>query len=336
MAWSHPYADRQDPRLRRPFAGIWEQAQVYCNFPVLRPSWIPADLGASEVWIRPEGGGGEGWSSVRAVLRGPGRGLRIKEFLWDWTLPYADSNLSGRPRDWRDLRGDLACFGVDYRGRPAACFGRLRTQVELSVEAGRFSLDELARLLDGLEPVDPDAVPALLAAPLHAISYSIRTRRAHWGMEDFAGLDWWSPAEAPDALRAAVGTWPPPDPLCGLTLESCGYRARGSGAWEAALVWRDARGGTDQMVLSVTLARGPGDVDHPPAGSRPGYWEALWVPLAGTRVGYARAGTHGNRRAAWRAGGRAWELWQRGSVRIDEAAFLAAVAAWVAAGGGGS
>lgn len=271
--WTHPYAHRQDPFHRSVFAGSWEQAQTYCNFPVLRPRVLPEGCQELDLQIRPEGGGGQDWSSVRLTLGGAGRRLRIKQFLWDWCEPWSDTNLQGAGHLATLLSGDVAWWGTDYKGNQAACLGRLRTQVELSVLEGSFAHNELAALLDSLSPVDPLVVPGLLAAPLHEISYSIRARRAHWGAEDFAGLHWRRPADPEEEGTAADSRrWAGTPVPAGFVLESVGSRTWPDGGAEVQLIWRHPDQGTDMLWLRAV----------PPAAARR---RAVRRPGAGTATG---------------------------------------------------
>src|SRR5262245_60959615 len=89
-----------------PRATTLEGAQAGANFVVLAPRALPAGCRIGEVTLRPDQPPGrpEGvepseigaapWTdanpaSVRAVIEGEGRRLRLKQFLYDWSPPAA-------------------------------------------------------------------------------------------------------------------------------------------------------------------------------------------------------------------------------------------------------
>lgn len=115
--------------------------------------------------------------SVRIEVEGPGRRLRIKEFLYDWAPPAASiAPLAGR--DVRPYRcGDCVCWiGTDYKGHVGACIQKKRTQIEISVEMGSFSDSEIVALFDGLQLVDEKIAVEIGKTPFHHLSYWFRYR----------------------------------------------------------------------------------------------------------------------------------------------------------------
>ncbi|QPV61529.1 hypothetical protein I7X12_12210 [Halosimplex litoreum] len=181
-------------------------AQAGANFVVFEPGWLPDDCEMSETTIRPEQPPGrpEGLdaadigqtphsegnpSAVRTVVAGEGRELRIKQFCYDWAPPAASvAPLWGTEDPTPVDAGDAVGFlGTDYKDNRGACVQRRRTQVEVSVLAGAFDDDELAGLLDGLEPaVDSDSggrgATPIRQIPFHRLSYWARYRCAAVGV----------------------------------------------------------------------------------------------------------------------------------------------------------
>ena len=168
-------------------------AAASANFVVHEPTALPDDCAVETVTYRPEQPPGRPdgvdaadigqtpWSdgnpsSVRAVVRGDGRALRIKQFLYDWAPPAA-----GIAPLWRtpvptpvDCGDAVGWLGTDYEDRRGGCLQRERAQIELSVTDGAFDDDELATVLRGFVPADPAASRGVRAAPFHALHYWVR------------------------------------------------------------------------------------------------------------------------------------------------------------------
>lgn len=169
-------------------------AQIDANCVVFGASTLPARCFLKSVTQRPEQPPGRPgmananrlsqtpWSeanpfSVRMVVEGPGRRLRIKQFLYDWAPPAASiAPLAGR--DARPYRsGDYVCWvGTDYKGRVGACIQKRRTQIEISVEMGLFSDSEIVAIFNGLLPADEEVAAEIDKTPFHHLSYWFRYR----------------------------------------------------------------------------------------------------------------------------------------------------------------
>ncbi|UPV76403.1 hypothetical protein M0R89_19780 (plasmid) [Halorussus limi] len=168
-------------------------AQAAVNFVVFDPEWLPEDCRVESVTRRPERPPGrpadasveaanqtphsEGNPcSLRTVVAGEDRRLRLKQFCYDWAPPAASVAPLWRtpeptPFDCGDAVGWL---GTDYKDNRGACVQRDRTQIELSVTAGEFSDEELIGLLDGLTPADPAGANRVRRVPFHRLNYWAR------------------------------------------------------------------------------------------------------------------------------------------------------------------
>lgn len=165
--------------------------QEWCNFVLLEPTVLPADLMLVSRSVRPEApparrSGDDSplrpeWTdSNRAchhsVYAGRGRRLRMKQFLYDYAPPAFD-----HPCLWESERvepfvngGHMGWLGTDFRKRRGATTHVDRTLVELSVREGLFEDDELIALCRGLRPAVPEARGRILATPLVDLCYQRR------------------------------------------------------------------------------------------------------------------------------------------------------------------
>ncbi len=168
----------------------WAEAQEWCNFVLLHPSALPEDCAIAEAVVRPEAppgrrqdqatGGRPSWtlsnrSSHRLQIHGQCRTLRVKQFLYDWAPPAFD-----HPSLWRSdnrpfrLGEQLGWLGEDFQGQQAASVHIDRTMVEVRVDEGAFSDEELAGICRGLKPARPDLRSRILATPLADLCYQGR------------------------------------------------------------------------------------------------------------------------------------------------------------------
>lgn len=195
-AWrvSDPAARLADgDELRPPVETALADAQAMTNFVVFEPTWLPEGCRVEAVTARPEQPPGRPddveaetvgqtpWSdgnpsSVRVVVAGDGRRVRLKQFCYDWAPPAASiaplwHTPTPEPFDCEDAVGWL---GTDYKDNRGACVQRDRTQLELSVDEGQFDDSELRRLLTGLTPAAPDAAAVVRNVPFHQLSYWVR------------------------------------------------------------------------------------------------------------------------------------------------------------------
>jgi hypothetical protein len=130
-------------------------------------------------------------------VRGRGRALRIKQFLYDWAPPAA-----GIAPLWKSARlvpfdcgPATAWLGTDYRKAPGACVQLERTQVEVSVLEGVFEDREIADLLRSLRVADPRGADPVRHAPFHLLDYWVRYRLASYRVPH--GLWRYPPATRP-------------------------------------------------------------------------------------------------------------------------------------------
>lgn len=150
---------------------LFAPLEVAVNFQVHYPTWLPEDCEVISATVRPEQppGRAEGtdeealglcpWtqgnpSSLRVVISGKDRKLRIKQFFYDWAPPAA-----GVPSLWESpsilpfiSQQEVAWLGTDYKNNRAACVQRNTTQIELSVLEGVFKDQELMDIVNGLVP----------------------------------------------------------------------------------------------------------------------------------------------------------------------------------------
>lgn len=299
-------------------------AQPYANFPVLEPRWLPEGCSPGPVSVRTEG---DRWATVHYRVGGRARRMRVKEFLFDWwTLTSSATNLQGPVRPF-SAQGTVGWHGTDYKGLPAACWSRLRTQVEISVEEGRFTDQEIESFCAGLTPVDPAAAQLLAAVPFARISFTVRRRRGPWGQDRIAGCTW--SEDLGHALTGAAMPVPVPQHMPrGFQFDSVGWRRsrRGVGG-EIQLVVRHAGNGTDCIHLRGTQ---PGSTE--PAGGPPGpdlRRSYQWVTLDlrqgtvwfGTQVALAdgrlQPVPYGGWAVVWQEAGVGWECFARASRELS-------------------
>jgi hypothetical protein len=187
-----------DPhQVQPPQETTFAEAQTATNFVVFRPEWLPSDCAITQVTLRPEQPPGRPgdieaqqigqtpWSegnpcSVRTVVTGDQRRLRIKQFLYDWAPPAAST-----PALWKSphltpvlCQDTIAWLGTDYMGRQGGCVQQLRTQLELSVERGHFTSEELSQMLQALTPADLEASQPVQGTPFHQLNYWVRYQLA--------------------------------------------------------------------------------------------------------------------------------------------------------------
>lgn len=169
-----------------------DEAQAWCNFPVLAPRGLPPDTAIVTQTIRPECCPGRPagsapsrsqWSegnpsSYRFEIAGKGRKLRVKEFLYDWAPAAADQPcLWGAPTRPEPIDPDYVVWlGTDYMGHRGAYARMYRTSCEVSVLTGSFSDEEIVNLYRALEPVAPSHLALLEQQSFARLSYWGRFR----------------------------------------------------------------------------------------------------------------------------------------------------------------
>jgi hypothetical protein len=170
-----------------------EQAQPHLNFVVYAPAALPNGCRIVSTSVRPEQPPGrpEGitaqeigqtpWSeanpcSVRTLIAGEARSLRLKQFLYDWAPPAASiAPLWESPwLEGFECQDTVGWIGQDYREAVGACVQLDRTQIELSVIEGHFSHQEIRQLLSHLRTADPEAATVVRSTPFHLLNYWVR------------------------------------------------------------------------------------------------------------------------------------------------------------------
>lgn len=161
----------------------YKEAQQWCNFVLLEPTWLPADLTQLEQSLRQESEHHS--SSYRIVIKGAERSLSIKQFLFDFAPPaYDHPNLWRNPKTTSKgefapprafpIQNQILWIGHDHRKMPAACIGFHRVRVEITVLEGVFSDQELINLSHHLTPADAHYAQVLQQMPFALLSYQCR------------------------------------------------------------------------------------------------------------------------------------------------------------------
>jgi hypothetical protein len=171
----------------------WEEAQLWCNFALVRVGQLPDDLTVTNTEMRPEAPPARPvaddqtrrptWtlsnrSCHRSELVGKNRRVRIKQFLYDWAPPAFDCpslwlSPSVRPFISQD---EVGWLGVDFRGLRAATIRLHGTTVEISVLEGAVADDELEKICSGLSPVDSAALRCIEDTSFAELCYQSRHR----------------------------------------------------------------------------------------------------------------------------------------------------------------
>lgn len=329
-------------------------AQGSLNFVAFEPEWLPGDCAVAEVTLRPEQPPGrpggataerlrqnehtEGnRASLRTVVVGDGRRLRLKQFLYDWAPP--SGGIAGlwhtdepEPFDCGDAVGWL---GTDYKDNRGAVVQRDRTQVELSVTDGAFADDELRRLLAELTPASPERARVVRGVPFHRLNYWVRYGCRPPGPSH--GLWQHAPARPYDACRplspAALTDETPVSrrarplvpPGDAFALDSavafddhdaveCLFRHHANGSDH---LWLTAAGGESPLAPALP----PEPADQAAETRRP-------VDLRGTTVHYAALiEASGGWEAFWREDDVHYAVWAGPSRALDGEGFRRLVAA---------
>jgi len=167
----------------------WEAAQAWCNFVLFRPGSLPAGAEVRAPTLRPEAPPGRGngdhsqrapWTATnrashRCTIAWPEARVRVKQFLYDWAPPAFD-----HPSLWKSevrpfVAGErIGWLGVDYRGCAAASLHVHRTMIEVAVERGAATDEDLIAICRGLRCVSRSACERIDATPLAALAYAHR------------------------------------------------------------------------------------------------------------------------------------------------------------------
>lgn len=332
-----------------------KEAQAEVNFVVVEPRRLPSGCTIVSTSLRPEQPPGrpEGseasefaqtpWSdanpcSLRTVIAGQGRELRVKQFLYDWAPPAAGiAPLWDSPSLEAFACGDMVGWiGEDYREALGACVEHFDTQVELSVLAGTFSHGELTEIVQSLAEADPAGADAVRATPFHRRNYWVRHRKRPYGTPH--GL-WRDHAKRPyqhTAGEAVAGHVPRSRsrvllPPAGFAVESA-VALDGDGRTEVELILRNREVEAERLWL-VCAAAGSDDAPPVPPVLDDHAAEVAELCRAGDREAWVAATTRrwGAWEAVWSEEGATYALWASPTTTWDEQRFVSFVAGLVPA-----
>lgn len=237
------------------------EAQPGCNFVVWEPTELPPACELSTGTLRrqaPPGrvegvtAGRSPWSDVnpaayRYEIAGPGRRLRVKQFLYDWTFPALDAPCLWESQTRAVPLGDqhILWFGCDYMGHPAASTRRARTNIELSVLDGEFSDDEITALYQSMRPAVPDVVDEIAGTPFALLSYWARYPEATmlhvpiglWKFRRKGRVYTGRWTAEPDGIAGILDEYRLPSELQGLPADSAARFTDADGKTEAEIVY---------------------------------------------------------------------------------------------------
>lgn len=322
-------------------------AQAAVNFVVFEFDWLPEDCRVETVTRRPERPPGrptdvsaedidqtphsEGNpSSVRIVVAGGDRRLRLKQFLYDWAPPSASiAPLWRTPEPTPFECGDaVGWLGTDYKNQRGACVQRDRTQIELSVSEGEFSDDELKRLLDGLRPADPEGARRIRRVPFHRLNYWARYKCrppvVPHGLWDYAPEH---PYEDSYALSpVALRTDPTVPALVSSGSSGDRFVLDSALAFPEAdameVVFRNRENGSDHLWMTATDESSPLAPSLPPEPSDQSAETREAIDLRGTTAHYAAlTEKQGAWEAIWSENGVRYAVWAGASQYLDGEEF---------------
>lgn len=340
---------RLDTDPAEPVDASFADAQAETNFVVFEPTDLPDDCRVVDATYRPEQPPGRpesvdaddigqtphsdgNPSSVRAVLDGDGRRVRIKQFLYDWAPPAASIAPLWRtpePEPFRS-RSEVAWLGTDYKDNRGVCVQRARTQLELSVTEGEFADDELRAIVDGLVPAAPEAAAEVERTPFHRLNYWARYQAAPPAVPN--ALADYAPnrpyENSYELSRSALATNPPVPALVPAG-DQFGFDSalafRGADAVEC--VFRHRENASDHLWLTAAEPDSPLAPELPPEPSDQPAAARDALALRDTTVHYAAlTGDDGAREALWEEDGVRYALVASASQFLDADGFRDVVA----------
>ncbi|MFL6130813.1 MAG: hypothetical protein ACJ73E_17330 [Mycobacteriales bacterium] len=326
------------------------EAQPWCNFVVWTPQLLPAGCRLDTGTLRRQAPPGRvagvttgrtPWSEVNPVayryeVAGPGRRLRVKQFLYDWAFPALDHPCLWGTRAVPVPLDDTALLwiGVDYLGNRAASARLARTTVELSVLEGSSGEEEIVELYRSMRPADPAAAEAVAATPFAALSYWARypdAAQVHvpvglWTFRRRGRVHTGRWTAAPEEVRALLADHRLPPAVAGLAVDSVARFRDSGGRAEAEVVY--AGGPRRQHELRLVVQRaGHGHLTFPPQPEKHPH-SAAEVDVEGIRVQLAWVDDrYGPWDAVWRQpeAGLEAKLLASTAPTLDRAWFLGAL-----------
>ncbi len=165
------------------------EAQKQCNFVLFAANVLPLGLSLKEQSLRLEAADKERSvnynASFRQLFENDHRAIIIKQFLYDWAPPAYDY-----PCLWRNAKiatqeespapnavfiGNNALWiGKNYRKQNAATIEIERTRIELTINKGTFSDNELVSIAESFTPVDNESAKDILKTSFAQLAYSQR------------------------------------------------------------------------------------------------------------------------------------------------------------------
>lgn len=325
--WEHAIGSGRESltSASEPFACALEQAQDWCNFVVLRPEWLPSDGQLEKITVRPETL--QHPSSLRMIVQGGNRALRLKQFYMDWWIPTcSDTNLTGPGRPFV-AAGIVGYFGRDYKGREAACIHRFGALLEMSALEGHFSDEEVQRFLENLQPQVPEAVVELAALPFARVSYYARRGPgpSSSNYDLLSGCRWSADAQLLRREFEPSRIYYPRQLPDSFVFDSVGTRQEAaSHHWEYQLLFRNRDNWTDNIWL-----RAVGEETEKLLWIAPGLDHRMGIRLRPVRLKQrsVRLGStsqpDGEQVAQWVENGVALEVHARASLSLGQKDFLA-------------
>ncbi|OFV96910.1 MAG: hypothetical protein A3F68_04085 [Acidobacteria bacterium RIFCSPLOWO2_12_FULL_54_10] len=320
------YQDNQNIKLNpsAPFECSFQEAQDWCNFVVLRPTFFPDNCKLGAVTVRAETA--DHASSLRMFVEGPSRSFRLKHFFQDWWLPTScDTNFTGPGRPFV-ASGIVGFFGRDYKGREAACIHRYGGILEISVINGKFHPHEIRNFLEGLQPQVPQAVDLIAPLQFARVSYYARKGpcRGPWNYDLITGCQWHDDRKALETSDLPTNIYFPKLIPRGYQFDSAGIRQEpASRHWEYQLLFRHKENLTDNIWIRAVQEKSE---------------KTLWIaPGLDARMGIrlrtvslekrtVLAGSvsepHGERVAQWLENGIAFEVHARATLHLGESEFM--------------
>lgn len=238
--WERPWGEQpgfgEPPRPALP-----QQAQAQINFPLLLPdpSALPEGMSPGDLTVRPESDAAH--STVRMVLEGGGRRLRIKSYFFDWWRPTELTQPLARVHGFYRVEGGIVAWGRDGRGRYLSVLGRGRATIEVAILQGTFVELELRRLMGGFAAVVPSLAERFAGTPFPLLSYHIRRGRGPGGLDELAAASWTRTPEEIAARATSPLLVPPTGSRPGWTFDG-GARWESPPPDECQWLYRDSQG----------------------------------------------------------------------------------------------
>jgi hypothetical protein len=118
---------------------------------------------------------GEKWETFWFQVFTPTGMFRVKEFFLDIMEPvFPDSCISQAKGSCFQYKGLVYWKGVNYKGKDSYVISRWKTQIEISIDRGYVTQNEMERFLFGLQPVNMEFAKTILHTPFHLLSFQAK------------------------------------------------------------------------------------------------------------------------------------------------------------------